>query len=130
MWSSILGQDFSHDWRAANCKYEPLPSSLNTVSYLNFNNEFHVQGEYFVNITQSPILVPFNISVQSIFKIYVAPHEVDVDIYLWRINANGARTLLAASLDIGTEEAIFQNLIPGSYRFDLKFLILIFLTIF
>lgn len=122
LWSLILGQDFSHDWRASNCKFEPLPTSFNSPSYLNFNNEFHLQGEYFVNITQTPLNIPFNLTVESTFKLYVAPHIVDVDLYLWKISASGEASLLAASIDIGTEESIFKSsLDAGSYRLDLNF---------
>eukprot|EP01116_Phalansterium_solitarium_P020047 TRINITY_DN57_c0_g1_i6.p1 TRINITY_DN57_c0_g1~~TRINITY_DN57_c0_g1_i6.p1 ORF type:complete len:3361 (+),score=947.88 TRINITY_DN57_c0_g1_i6:1118-11200(+) len=94
-----------------NCPFEPLPTTLNSIAYLGFNGETHLQGEYFVNFSTYSQYIPFTVASLSAFRVYVAPHEVDVDI--WLFNSTGA--VARSSLAIGTEEVIQTKLAAGSY---------------
>jgi len=101
------------------CIYEDLPLQLNTLSYLNLNGEFHIQGEYHVDVTNIYQFIYFNLTQESTFRVYLAPHQIDVD--LWLYNATSGSSIAYSSLDIGTEEVIAKTLPQGSYQLKLNY---------
>ena len=87
----VLGTDVVN---TANCNYEPLPDSFDSLSYLKFNNEFHLQGEFLANFTVYYDLINFTISQDSVVRAYVAPHDADVDIWLYNFTSGSGINLL------------------------------------
>lgn len=100
------------------CKYEELPDSLNSISYLDFNDELHIHDEFYINTREYEKIINFTIRQSSAFRIYTAPHEMDADLYLYA--ANGTQ-IGYSSLDIETEEVIRSNLTTGSYYIKFHF---------
>jgi len=103
-----------------HCTFEPLPKSFNTLGYLDFNQEFHIHGEYLVDFTKFSQTITFNLTTKSSCRFTVAPQEVDID--LWLYNDKGLS--MHSSLAIGTEEVISADLEAGNYRFRLVYLAL------
>eukprot|EP01087_Luapelamoeba_hula_P002906 TRINITY_DN1271_c0_g1_i3.p1 TRINITY_DN1271_c0_g1~~TRINITY_DN1271_c0_g1_i3.p1 ORF type:complete len:3009 (-),score=261.11 TRINITY_DN1271_c0_g1_i3:1901-10927(-) len=100
---------------------ERLPNSLNTLSYLNLNKEFHFHGEFFVNFTEEKHQLYFELAEESAVRLYVAPHKTwDIDVYLF--NNASSQYIDHSGLDIFTEEVIQATLPAGSYRFQFSFL--------
>lgn len=105
-----------------HCPFEELPKTLNSISYLDFNNEFHVHQPYLINLTEYQHEITFSLKKDSVFRIYIAPHDVDVDLWLYSISQNGQKILITnSSLDIGTEEVIAKTLLVGNYSLSLPF---------
>lgn len=86
---SLASLPFSSD---ADCPLEPLPSSFNSLSYLGFNNEFHILREFYVEELSGvgkTRVINFNLTETSAFRFYIEPHYVDLDILL----QNSSRTI-------------------------------------
>ena len=103
---------------------------------LDFNQEFHLQGEYMSNFTNFYKAVQFTLTKESLFRIYVAPHESDVDLWLYQgkrklvakeiEQVTGSKNIGHSSLEIGTYEALALDLVPGDYTLKLNFFGFIF----
>lgn len=100
------------------CNYEEFPASLNSISYLGFNGEFHIQGQYFFDLSQQETTTYFDLNQESVFRIYVTSDKVDVDLWVYDDTNGGA---VADSLGIGKEEDILVTLPAGSYRIQFNF---------
>lgn len=96
------------------CIGEVVPSSFNSVRFLATDDNMHYQSSYF--------LVPHNISTlyryhdvslrvqnERMIRVYVEPHEVDIDISLL---VAGSRVASGSNL-IGPEESFTYILQPG-----------------
>lgn len=118
---NCVAQQTTQTFDTTSCIHEPLPTSLNTISYLNFNKEFHAQGQYLIDINQFEEEIFFKLDVQSVVRFYIAPHEIDVDIWLYNYTSGAPVVLAHSSLDIGTEEVVFGTLTPGNYSFALPY---------
>eukprot|EP01119_Soliformovum_irregulare_P024045 TRINITY_DN853_c0_g1_i1.p1 TRINITY_DN853_c0_g1~~TRINITY_DN853_c0_g1_i1.p1 ORF type:complete len:3439 (+),score=826.93 TRINITY_DN853_c0_g1_i1:91-10407(+) len=113
-WAIILclAQDQPY-YDDVTCHYQQIPDTLDSLSFLGEDNEFHFHQEFYADTsTQLNKLINFTLSQDSQFRVYVAPHQVDVD--LWLYNSSGS-TIARSSLNVGTEEVIQALLIPGSY---------------
>jgi len=100
------------------CGFEPLPKSFNTLGYLDFNQEFHIHGEYLVDFTKFSQTITFNLTTKSSCRFTLAPQEMDID--LWLYSDKG--TPMHSSLAVGTEEVIFADLDTGGYRLRFVYL--------
>jgi hypothetical protein len=72
-----------------DCDFEPLPDTFNSLSYLDFHHEFHIHGLYYTDFDKIEDSIVFNISSQSLFRIYLAPHEIDADLWLYTSTGQG-----------------------------------------
>jgi hypothetical protein len=108
-----LNVSFGDEFNDISCKFEDLPEDLSSVAYLGLNNEFHFHNTFYANFSQVSQYTRFNLSTESAFRVYVAPHDVDVD--LWLRNAQTGALVARSSLDVRTEEIIFKILPAGSY---------------
>jgi len=93
---------------------ERLPKSLDSVAYLGSNGEVHLFGQYFLNTSIQRQSLTFTIKQPSIFRVYLSPHYVDIDLVLFK---NG-KLLEMSSLKQSTEEMILANLEAASYKLD------------
>jgi hypothetical protein len=98
-----------------------LPKSLDSISYLGFNKEVHISGQYFANFSVNTHEFTFTLQSTSLFRIYVAPHDVDVDLWLYRIKNGGREYVASSGLEVGTEEVIQKELSAGDYVLKLLF---------
>jgi len=103
------------------CDHEHIPASFDTISYLKFNKEFHVQGRFLINTNKLEEEIFFNLSTPSVIRAYIAPHEIDVDIWLYDYNGRIPVAIAHSSLDIGTEEVVFASLNAGNYSISLPY---------
>jgi hypothetical protein len=101
------------------CQYQEIPSSFDSISYLGFDNEFHFNGQFKTNFSEVIHKINFTLAQESLVRFYVAPHAVDVD--LWLYNQSSAIAIARSSLDVGTEEVIFRRIPPGTYRLQLNY---------
>lgn len=115
---AVYAQDYSNQWNAQECYFEDLPSTLDSIAYLGLNGEARLFGEFFVNLTDEADYLNFTLTQTSYFNVYVGPHEVDVD--LWLYKSSSPLAIAHSSLFIGSEEAIGMILQPGVY--SLQFL--------
>jgi hypothetical protein len=66
------------------CPYEPLPDTLDTLSGLGFNGELHILGQYYTEFVRGQSkLITFTVKEESAFRMYVEPHYVDIDLWLF-----------------------------------------------
>ncbi|PRP79088.1 hypothetical protein PROFUN_13150 [Planoprotostelium fungivorum] len=130
IWVLIIGLCSIVEGRSQpnNCHYEEIPSTFDLPSYLGFNDEFHIQGEYYVNLTKGEYngehTITFKPRVDSLGRFYVAPHDADVDLWLypdvWTPGANNRA--LKHSLSNLHEETIEYQFTGGqTYTLRLNF---------
>jgi hypothetical protein len=93
----VLGEDVVN---TANCSYEPLPDSFDSLSYLQFNDEFHLQGEFLANFTAYYHLLNFTLTQNSSLRVYIAPHDADVDLWLYNFTAGSGNFILFSLLTL------------------------------
>lgn len=107
----------SDDEESANCGLSLLPASLNGPGFLGFDGSCHLSGRYFLDVPARRHPVKFTLSAPSVFRVYVEPHKVDVDISLHFDAGDGTPVTetIAGSYAFVGEEVIFVTLQPGSY---------------
>lgn len=67
------------------CPYEPLPDTLDTLSGLGFNGELYFHNEYYTPFVRGQNhAITFTLTQPSAFRIYIEPHSVDIDIWLYK----------------------------------------------
>jgi len=115
---TVISQDTT--FNDVHCHLEELPSSLNSASYLGVNGEFHSFGKYFEDFTLAEKIISFNLTQESAFRVYVAPHDADIDLWVYN-STSGLSAVAHSSLQVGTEEVIQAILSAGSYQFRLLY---------
>lgn len=105
------------DGSTTTCRLSLLPSSLNTPGYLAFDSSLHLSGRFYLDMLAKTHTTLFTLDRESVFRLYVEPHAVDVDIALRRDTGDGTLDPhnIATSVLFGGEEVIFVVLPPGRY---------------
>lgn len=101
----------------ATCGLTILPLSLNGPGFLGFDGSVHLSGRYYLDTLSSVHNMLFKVDQESLVRLYVEPHAVDVDIAL-REDLGGGKLSnndLAGSYKFGGEEVIFKVVPPGQY---------------
>jgi hypothetical protein len=132
-----------------DCPYEPLPDSLDTLSGLGFNGELNIHSQYYTPFVRGQNhAITFTLTQPSAFRIYIEPHYVDIDIWLYKDSTSIAvcfiyfflsssvhlcpeqqlssasffLTLLQHTSDYSlADEVVFKSLDPGNYRIRIYF---------
>lgn len=66
--------------------FEALPTDLNEA-FLRFDQQVHVSGTFFIDYKSSRTHnITFDLKSTSHVRFYVAPHAIDIDIFLYRLN--------------------------------------------
>ncbi len=79
----------------ASCKAQLLPHTLDTIPYLGYDNEVRLQGYYYIDVAHRYHEIEFRLEQDSLFRMYLQPHWVDVDIWLYLIT--GSKTVTVAT---------------------------------
>eukprot|EP01133_Synstelium_polycarpum_P007915 gene7915-9294_t len=105
------------------CPYQPIPSTFDSITYLGFNQEFHFQNTFYNDFKQFTKEINFTLTQQSLFRFYVAPHVVDVDLWLYKNDPGQPKTLIVNSADStpGGDEDIVHVLDPGAFKLRILF---------
>ncbi len=68
--------------------YESLPTDLN-MSFLRFDQQVHASGTFLVDYKASRSRnVTFDLKTPSHVRFYVAPHDIDIDLFLYQMNSS------------------------------------------
>eukprot|EP00698_Gefionella_okellyi_P002655 TRINITY_DN1249_c0_g1_i1.p1 TRINITY_DN1249_c0_g1~~TRINITY_DN1249_c0_g1_i1.p1 ORF type:complete len:2848 (+),score=450.11 TRINITY_DN1249_c0_g1_i1:2019-10562(+) len=97
------------------CTAARLPSTLNVPGMLAYDNTAYLQDMYFVDLDHPSHNVEFELLVESVLRIYVEPHKIDIDVWLNLVRQDGTLKRIDSGITIGEEEVIFQVLPAGSY---------------
>ena len=65
------------------CPYPHLPTTLDTIGYLNFQQEFHTASGYRVNFTQGSEFTTFTLEQRTTLRINVQKNGVDIFLILY-----------------------------------------------
>ncbi|KAK5576095.1 hypothetical protein RB653_007233 [Dictyostelium firmibasis] len=95
------------------CPYQALPDTLNDLNFLGFNGEFHIHETFYYNFKNFQKSMAFTLSQKSAFRIYTAPHVVDID--LWLYNKSDSTKAIAHTSDMGGDENLYAELEAGDY---------------
>eukprot|EP01118_Nematostelium_gracile_P005938 TRINITY_DN1893_c0_g1_i1.p1 TRINITY_DN1893_c0_g1~~TRINITY_DN1893_c0_g1_i1.p1 ORF type:complete len:575 (+),score=154.51 TRINITY_DN1893_c0_g1_i1:40-1764(+) len=87
------------------CLFEQVPSS-----FIFENNEYNLNG-YFLEDFNQDRTIDFEVQQKSLFRIYVGPNKVDIDIYL----RHEGQTIAFSQSTFKSEEVIHAWLQPGQY---------------
>ena len=73
--------------RTTICNQEILPSTFNSLSYLDFNGEFEFFDSFIANYEWNTHHITFHLNETSAVRFYVAPkYSVDIDLWLYSNN--------------------------------------------
>jgi len=111
------------DERDLHCEAPLLPNNLNTVAYLKVDGYMHLQGDYYIDVNHYGHDMFFRIEEESYFRVYTEPHEVDIDLWLFKEQDNGRSDVVAYSIAYNDEETLFRKLPAGNYRLNFQFLL-------
>ncbi|KAL6071619.1 Tenascin C [Balamuthia mandrillaris] len=116
----------------AECIKEEIPVTLNSLRFLQssssvtyHSDSFAIPEEFIhgdsILATRSITMDPL---VDSLFRVYTEPHDVDIDLMLYRIKEDGEskEAIASSSLSWNTEETLVGELKAGKkYVLDLAF---------
>ena len=106
---------FFHFSFSRDCDYDSIPENLNVPGYLSYDGEFHSHSEFFVNFSAPIPKIRFTLEQTSIVRMYIAPHEVELDLALYsgvqlvRSSHDEIETMVEGTLEGGKGiESYFQ----------------------
>lgn len=91
---------------------QALPATLNAVPFLQFGEHAHLQGLF--KIPSAAALIPFTLRQPSALRVFLQPHIVDIDLYLYNDTA-GEHVIIARSVNYYAEDSIAAVLPAGDY---------------
>jgi hypothetical protein len=103
------------------CTAPLLPTDLSTPAYLGYTGHVHLQGWYYINQDARQHETKFSISQRSLMRIYTEPYEIDIDLWLYKVGADGSLSVVAFRIQFGLEETLFVKLDPGNYMVRFRY---------
>jgi len=103
------------------CTAPMLPMDLNTPAFLGYTGRVHLQGWYYINQDARQHETRFTLTTRSVFRVYTEPFEIDIDLWLYRVNADGTLTMVTFRITFGLEETIYTQLNPGNYLLRFRY---------
>jgi len=108
--------------RTIICDKENLPTTFDSLSYLDFNGEFEMFDSFMANYGSMSHDISFKLNETSAVRFYVTPkYSVDIDLWLY-VNSTPPVYIQHSSLGIGGEEVIQSVLNPGNYVLQFIFI--------
>eukprot|EP00004_Rigifila_ramosa_P027827 TRINITY_DN919_c1_g2_i1.p1 TRINITY_DN919_c1_g2~~TRINITY_DN919_c1_g2_i1.p1 ORF type:complete len:3576 (-),score=880.41 TRINITY_DN919_c1_g2_i1:53-9331(-) len=102
-----------------SCFAPLLPTTFDSPAFLSLSDALHIQGFYYLDHLHTRHTITFTLSTErSAFRVYVAKHSLDIDIWLYSVNQDGALTTIDRSISMSSEEVIFQVLPVGKYQIN------------
>ena len=102
------------------CDLPSLPTSFNSVAFLEFNDEMHINQAFRINASSTSQMIDFELRHDSAIRFYVAPHRIDVDLYLYT-DESPSTPVLTSGLGYYIQEVMFGNLTANTYRLEVRF---------
>lgn len=84
-------------------------------------------GTFAIEMMRPTHVIVFEVPSDTVLRVYMTPHDVDIDLWLYRVvdpSANSTtreRELLGLSIGTGTEESLLETLPAGAYEIMLRF---------
>jgi hypothetical protein len=97
------------------CDSQLIPASLDGSAYLSSGNTMHLEGEFYVDPRGTSTWTNFTLTEASVMRLYVEPHWVDIDFYLW-MSTGTSMKMISYNIAFNSEETLFRQLDPGFYR--------------
>jgi len=119
--SLCLSQTRNHN---PNCKFEELPRNFDLESYLQFNEEFHIHGRYFANVSNPNHLITFNVKQKSYLRFYTSQHDSDVDLFLYTgklTSIDNINPIATSTLHLFHEETLQHEVEKGDYTLNIHY---------
>lgn len=92
---------------AERCREERyLPNTLSAFPELSRAHELHLHGDFRANLTRSHQIV-FDIVEPSYMRIYLAPEDVDIDLYLFKGEGDAKQQIVRLSFLFTSPTAVF-----------------------
>lgn len=88
----IVGAHASTPLQADCALLELLPTDLTeSISFIQPDGQAHFQGSFFVDFQkENHHNITFDLKFNTTFRFYVAPHEIDIDLWLYPIGESRA----------------------------------------
>jgi len=102
------------------CDLPFLPTSFNSVAFLEFNDEMHINQAFRINASSTSQMIDFELRHDSAIRFYVAPHRIDFDLYLYT-DESPSTPVLTSGLGYYIQEVMFGNLTANTYRLEVRF---------
>lgn len=101
------------------CNAPILPTTFDSIGYLGFNQQFHIQADYYIDIDHFTHEITFTLTQDSVFRLYAEPHWVDVDAWLYLMDGT-RQIVIDYAIKWNEEEVIFRTL-SGSSPFGITY---------
>jgi len=102
-----------NDTKVPPCSEPILPAVLDSGAFLAGDGAVHIQGYYYMNLISLSHTISFSIDRPSLFRVYVEPHLVNINLRLSKVDpVNNFLHTVASSTSSRDEESIFLEL-PG-----------------
>jgi len=109
------------DKAGASCDSTLLPNTFDSIRYLQFHQAFHIQGNsFYIDQKHRTHDIDFQIEQKSYFRIYIEPHVVDIDIYLYKLE-DSKKHVIDRGVSFNQEESIFATLETGNYSIRFQY---------
>lgn len=102
---------------------ESVPTTFNSIRFLKMNNNFDFQSNRFrvpdlQDINFATEFISFNVTTNSIFRVYTEPHVIDIDLILYENN----NMVADGGFGYNNEESIVYLLLPNrQYKLQLNY---------
>eukprot|EP00002_Diphylleia_rotans_P007883 TRINITY_DN1755_c0_g1_i13.p1 TRINITY_DN1755_c0_g1~~TRINITY_DN1755_c0_g1_i13.p1 ORF type:complete len:3322 (-),score=584.61 TRINITY_DN1755_c0_g1_i13:304-9891(-) len=114
--------------RALTCSTNgaEIPQTINNMRYLGLDSRFHIQSDDFLippMTYYTTKTVKLNVKKASMFRVYSEPHEIDIDLKLYKNGASRRYSdLVASGISFNGEETVVAVLSPDlEYELDIIF---------
>lgn len=112
---------------STRCHAVLLPDSLDTPAYLGNSTHLHLADDYYIDMVHRSHRTEFTLRADSVLRVYAEPHQLDIDLWLWRLKQDGSQgDEVARSIAWNREEEIFVFLSgspdsPQRYRLTFRY---------
>jgi hypothetical protein len=109
--------------RSTRCDAPLLPGSLDGVAFLGYIDRVHLSDAYYIDLLHTEHSIKFTLKRESVFRAYAERHQVDIDIWLYAVDASTGEVLDVVQRGIGvdTEETMFEVLPAGTYELRFEY---------
>lgn len=106
---------------STSCNSPILPSSLDDISFLKYNQQIYLFDHYFIDLSKTNHEILFSLKTESFLSIFIGSiqNEINIQLQIQNIQSN---TIYYSTNQLNNEKAIYEKLSEGNYKIQLTFL--------
>jgi len=108
---------------SGRCNAELFPNTFNEPAFIGADGEMDLQGDFYLDLEHGYHDISFSITEDSLFRAYSERHEIDIDLWLYKLLGNNRQQTIAYGISINGEESLFEELSAGDYVLVLRYFV-------